>query len=260
MIGILPSPYDDETLYSILARYKRLVGYTNDKNAYWDLLGCDHPGGVQRPQDNRKKLFENTPRNWIGNREDFNERHSGWPYEVSPRYRDCSKINGYPRIPTTDTEQRLRYFTDDGFRKTLAYCPLCIESDIKNCGESYWHCIHQLAGVFVCPTHRVFLERINAKTFLREWMLICPPELGSSGIPNPEHTNPKDPEHQLLVQIATDTQKIFEKGLKHVHFERVSNLFDEAVHRDDLLLKARKDRFNFEACNYLYAVSHMTLR
>lgn len=41
------------------------------------------------------------------------------------------------------------------------YCPICITEDRKEYGRAYWHRVHQLAGVLVCPTHHAFLENTD---------------------------------------------------------------------------------------------------
>src|SRR5262249_1104959 len=38
------------------------------------------------------------------------------------------------------------------------FCPLCIDEDRKHFGECYWHRVHQIPGVEVCPVHEVFLQ------------------------------------------------------------------------------------------------------
>jgi hypothetical protein len=37
----------------------------------------------------------------------------------------------------------------------LRFCPLCAEQDKQRFGEFYWHRLHQLPGVEVCPEHQV---------------------------------------------------------------------------------------------------------
>jgi hypothetical protein len=43
----------------------------------------------------------------------------------------------------------------------LRFCPSCVEQDKANFGETYWHRIHQIPGVEVCPHHATFLEESN---------------------------------------------------------------------------------------------------
>lgn len=43
----------------------------------------------------------------------------------------------------------------------LRYCPLCLKVDKELYGEPYWHRIHQVPGVRVCPDHQVWLVESN---------------------------------------------------------------------------------------------------
>lgn len=40
----------------------------------------------------------------------------------------------------------------------LRYCPECVSQDRAQLGECYWHRLHQVPGVQVCPDHDVWLE------------------------------------------------------------------------------------------------------
>ncbi len=42
--------------------------------------------------------------------------------------------------------------------KFLRFCPKCYEADHDALGEAYWHRIHQIPGVVVCPQHGCLLE------------------------------------------------------------------------------------------------------
>ncbi|MEP0885407.1 TniQ family protein [Trichocoleus sp. ST-U3] len=37
----------------------------------------------------------------------------------------------------------------------LRFCPLCVQEDKKQFGECYWHRLHQVPGVEVCPIHQI---------------------------------------------------------------------------------------------------------
>ncbi|MGR5108087.1 TnsD family Tn7-like transposition protein [Vibrio jasicida] len=41
----------------------------------------------------------------------------------------------------------------------LTSCPLCVAYDIETYGTSYWHIIHQVAGLNVCPIHKCYLHK-----------------------------------------------------------------------------------------------------
>jgi hypothetical protein len=44
----------------------------------------------------------------------------------------------------------------------LRFCPVCADEDRKRVGEPYWHRVHQISGVVICPIHAVLLEDSNA--------------------------------------------------------------------------------------------------
>lgn len=66
----------------------------------------------------------------------------------------------------------------------LRYCPVCVERDREQHGETYWHRIHQLQGVNICPIHKCYLinsaVRISGKTS---------PTLVAAEICTPENNN-----------------------------------------------------------------------
>lgn len=45
--------------------------------------------------------------------------------------------------------------------KYLRFCPECFEYEIATLGEAYWHRIHQIPGVLVCPDHGCLLHNSN---------------------------------------------------------------------------------------------------
>lgn len=47
----------------------------------------------------------------------------------------------------------------------LRYCPLCVEQDRRLSGETYWHRVHQLAGIVVCAHHHVRLHNSSVPTY-----------------------------------------------------------------------------------------------
>jgi hypothetical protein len=46
-------------------------------------------------------------------------------------------------------------------RGWFRYCPSCVMEDRATYGECYWHRLHQIHGVLVCPKHHLMLESCN---------------------------------------------------------------------------------------------------
>ena len=44
----------------------------------------------------------------------------------------------------------------------LWFCPSCYEQDIQRYGEPYWHRVHQLPGVYLCPQHQRVLHNLTS--------------------------------------------------------------------------------------------------
>src|SRR5205085_11862301 len=44
----------------------------------------------------------------------------------------------------------------------LRFCPSCVIEDRDKYGETYWHRLHQISGVEICPRHDIPLEQSNA--------------------------------------------------------------------------------------------------
>lgn len=43
--------------------------------------------------------------------------------------------------------------------KYFQFCVRCNQEDLENYGEVYWHRLHQVAGVHICPKHLIWLEQ-----------------------------------------------------------------------------------------------------
>ena len=44
-----------------------------------------------------------------------------------------------------------------GTGRYLKYCPVCAKEDREKYGEAYWHRMHQIQGIRICPQHRCYL-------------------------------------------------------------------------------------------------------
>ena len=171
MTGFFPDPYPDELLYSVCARYSDLVQYPDKKGVILELfktsnaltvidlptrlgnlvsfLPLGHRYTVERLIDNHTLLpfysLFHPPKRIISLRKDMTIAH-----KVLPSGRLGMMANSVP------SPERLRF------------CPLCTEDDERKFGETYWHRIHQVPGVEVCPVHAVFLENSNAQVLHRK--------------------------------------------------------------------------------------------
>ena len=84
----------------------------------------------------------------------------------------------------------------------LRFCPGCAAEERATTGEAYWHRLHQVAGVYVCPVHQIFLEESQARAQLRRTRQEFIP--AQAVIPEIKGTaiDEENSEHQTLIRIA----------------------------------------------------------
>lgn len=173
---ILPIPYPDELVYSVIARYHLRNGNESPKWTFREIYGIEnviptidlpsHLGALA----SRSELQGLSADSWI-------DCHTLFPYYAPflPRDRakrlrvlmkssDGSGIHALVGITasTIDRSNRLRF------------CPSCYEQDIQRYGEPYWHRIHQIPGVFLCHEHQEILHELTAPLSERHGLTFLP--------------------------------------------------------------------------------------
>jgi hypothetical protein len=84
------------------------------------------------------------------------------------------------------------------------FCPLCTEEDEKQFGEGYWHRLHQITGVEVCPIHNIFLENSNAPARNRRYSRQYLSAEQTIQVTVPRLLDLSNHSHQILLKIARD--------------------------------------------------------
>jgi hypothetical protein len=209
MIGFFPDPYPDELLYSACARYAERVKYRNKQSHISELLGNR---GLSAMVDfpNRLDYFVSIlpPGNFYSVERIISENTLLPFYEpflpsdraelVRQEMKDDSKDNHLrSRAATTVKQVKMP--------EHLRFCPLCVEDDKNEYGETYWHRLHQLPGVLVCPKHACFLEDSSL-----EWKR----GIGNHFYSAEDYISRKKPrllkqynaDHQVLIKLAENAE------------------------------------------------------
>jgi hypothetical protein len=161
MIACFPDPYPDELLFSVCARLDSMMLYPQQRTAVREMFG-DKKAAAAIALPNRIDCLINallfphlyTADGLIDDNTLFpfyapfvpTERASAVRLEM----RGTGQNHVYERLGIT--AGRLKQPT------SLKFCPVCVLNDRKLSGETYWHRVHQVPGVEVCPHHSVFLE------------------------------------------------------------------------------------------------------
>lgn len=161
MLGFFTDPYPDEILYSVCARYHRRARNGSAAATVRDLFGCE---ALQIGVDLPSRLGHLVERMPPGHRYTVNrliDEHTLLPFyapfhppERTQKLR--SDMAGAPEGGSI--HGRVGFLTSNIFQEFLRFCPACVEEDERLYGKAYWHRVHQVPGVMVCPSHKVFIE------------------------------------------------------------------------------------------------------
>lgn len=153
----LPEIYPDELVYSWLSRYFVYSGCTNNRMLLSQLL---------HSKSNNPSI------EFIGHLNEVAERQITQVYSMDDLILNHTMFPQYARFMPADKREvalaELKRYCDPHKVFTilprnerelwLKYCPLCVTEDRKKYGETYWHRVHQVRNMMICPTHRCKLE------------------------------------------------------------------------------------------------------
>ena len=160
MIGWFPSPYPDELFYSICARFDALATYSSLTASHLEMFGQAKSKVIVDLPCNLRPFTTALPSNNY--------------YTVDRIIDEHSLLNFYSPFLPPERVNRIRREMDSANGKLvhkllgvihfsikspthLRYCPDCVVLDRETYGEAYWHRLHQIVAVNVCPTHKVCL-------------------------------------------------------------------------------------------------------
>lgn len=156
MITYFPEPYEDELAYSLFARFYMKSGYTTLRDVM-DVLYVNKWYRADTLFFNKLKpeVVDIITRN-ISMKE-FVERHTMFPYYARFIKKERREKAVQSMINMDGNYHNLLPITNGIHGRYLRYCPGCVKYDRENYGETYWHRIHQMDGISVCPIHKCML-------------------------------------------------------------------------------------------------------
>ncbi len=167
-MNFFPTPYPDEVLYSTLGRYCIRSGNIKEIHNFEDLFSTRNCIGSMELPSKLDNLIENMPINAIYTAEHFIYNHTLLPFYAAftPPDRAKKVIDSMKGGIRGDAYIKLGLISNSiDLNRYFRFCPQCFKEDIKVYGESYWHRIHQVTGVFMCPKHKTPIY--NSKQLIR---------------------------------------------------------------------------------------------
>ena len=157
MIGFFPKFYPDELVYSLLARYYDHAGYHVYRCAAEELF----VNPACRPNPEFVNLYTDDALHCITRYVSMEEvvlRHTMLPaYRFLPAERLQRAFHSLVEMNMEYCNALPLPTNEKGKKRYMRYCPVCVRTDREAFGECYWHRMHQIIGVNICPKHRCFL-------------------------------------------------------------------------------------------------------
>lgn len=160
MMPFFPTPYPDELLYSVLARYHLRSGNISFKATMEDAFGTKNATAVVELPSNLNALISNLPLNNEYTVDYLIDNHTLFQFYTAflpPKRSQWVRTNMMKRNGKGIYGKTGIMASSIVANKYFKFCPLCNEEDKGKYGELYWHRIHQIPGVLVCPKHQVVL-------------------------------------------------------------------------------------------------------
>ncbi|MBN6185703.1 TniQ family protein [Aneurinibacillus sp. BA2021] len=165
MLPFFPTPYSNELLYSILARYHNWSQNGLEKYTLNDLFGYERATPIVLFPNRISELCKRLNPKSLHTPDSIIERHTIYPlYHPFLLKERSAKLKGlmlgshasniYSTLGSSSVEQV----------PTLRYCIKCVIEDREEHGEAYWHREHQITYVIGCHKHGIKLKETTVYT------------------------------------------------------------------------------------------------
>jgi hypothetical protein len=197
MISAFPHLYPDEMISSGWARYEAWVCYPQRYNLLEELLGhrkaLAHFDLLGRLGHFTASLPPGHPNT---NMEELISHHTLLPFYTAflPEERRVFIHEQMGGTHPVNIHALLGLTLErPAMPRSLRFCPCCVAEDREQFGEAFWHRVHHLPGVVVCPHHAVWLENTQSPlwlvhgptTFVTAETVVVPTEARPVNLENP---------------------------------------------------------------------------
>lgn len=208
MINHFPTPLPDELFYSLCARYGERVKYSGIEAVNEDLFGARGKSAVIDLPSHLGHFVRSLPPN-----HDLTLSRLIYKHTLLPFYSPFLPAERLGRV-RKDMEgadggaiHKCAGITPSNIRlhDWLRYCPACVADD-RGASDRYcyWHRLHQVPGVVVCPRHEVFLENSNVRARNRVNSALYVAAERATLSTSVRRLNLRDEVHKGLLVIASD--------------------------------------------------------
>lgn len=229
--AFFPTPYPDEIFYSVLCRYHLRSGSPAFVNTSKVLWGQRTGQNLYLPQS-LGKISARIPKKTGMTTEHFITENTIFPFlkPFLPKERGFRVLE----LMQSDIQQKEMAYQVCGLPRSkspkwqyLRYCEDCWNEDIQNYGEPYWHRLHLLPGIFICPEHgrpirnsRIFLKDVQSKFYPASF------EWASNEMP---HIHYSDDTADKLMAVAKDCAWVMNHGYTQGFSDSMYDIYDRIL-------------------------------
>lgn len=183
MINFFPPMYENELLYSTIARYKKRSGIISKRQLIEDLFGRYISVSSSFFPQYIEDLLDQFPPTTTLNATEIIEQHTMFNLYTGFMPEEQSHfIKEQMKKGSNGKKGNLEKFIGLGGSKVrrtrfLKYCPLCFAEDLKTLGESYWRINHQIVGALYCFKHQVLLKKSTVNVVDSKFNYLCADEI-----------------------------------------------------------------------------------
>lgn len=221
MLSFFPVPYLEETYYSIIARYHLYSGNPSISHTKEDLFSNKNAIMNTDLANNVDILLKKLPSDYLS------FENILYDYSLLPYYAAFIPVK---RVK--NAENIMRHRSKGQYLESLLgingstiinsrsfkHCIECIGEDMEKHNETYWHRVHQLPGVFICPLHKRSLIQYNKRFYEinKREILYASPNL----IKKSKEYTISSKSFKALTKIAEESQWLLENKIlmPHINF------------------------------------------
>lgn len=177
MISFFPTPYPDELWCSVICRYHIRSANLCVKHTLQQLYGEHYYNASLMLCGPVQHILAQLPDKLLSAQQIILE-HTLYPYYA--RFFPASRKRatyGYVQSGDPLAVHRLGIYQSGITHRVMRYCPACFVEDIAQYGEPYWHRLHQLPDMQICPKHHSWLVDTDVLDESSRQLTLCLPTL-----------------------------------------------------------------------------------
>jgi Tn7-like transposition protein D/TniQ len=247
MLAFFPGAYEGELFASICARFSDLVEFPGGQAIVLALFGKDDVAPSIAFPSGLDALCARLPWAEPESADRYIDAHTLYPLfaaflppERALQLRQSMRGSGVGRGGFLRLGNLARHVVEPQW---LRFCPGCVEEDRARLKECYWHRVHQVAGVLVCPEHGLFLEesavpiRMRSRGFVSAERAITADLLEGRRL-----IRVTNPDHQVLLTLARDVAWLLERPRSASDPETLRRQYVDALQRQGLASTSRRGK------------------